>query len=192
MDKPADQLILVNSEDNPLGWLEKELCHDGTGQLHRAFSVFLFNQEGRLLIHQRSHGKRLWPGYWSNSCCSHPRWNEETHVAATRRVGEELGTIPSELEFAYKFQYHAQFGVLGSEHELCHVFLGRLGRDLAVDDQEVSDWQWVSAEKVDQLLLDEPDKLTPWFKMEWAHLRGHHQDLLTKYLQKERPAPILR
>jgi isopentenyl-diphosphate delta-isomerase len=113
-----ERLILVDAEDNDTGFMSKAECHDGKGTLHRAFSIFLFNDQGHLLLQQRAAGKRLWPMYWSNSCCSHPREREAIAVAAARRLQDELQT-DSDLEFVYKFIYQASFGELGSEHELC-------------------------------------------------------------------------
>ena len=85
-----EELILVDREDNELGFLSKAECHDGAGVLHRAFSLFLFNDEGELLLQQRSGNKRLWPNFWSNSCCSHPRRGESMEVATRRRLRDEL------------------------------------------------------------------------------------------------------
>ena len=82
----AEELILVDENDVDIGFLSKAECHDGAGQLHRAFSVFLFNDAGELLIQQRSRLKRLWPGYWSNTCCSHPRRGESMDIATQRRL----------------------------------------------------------------------------------------------------------
>ena len=113
-----EQLILVDESDNEIGHLSKAECHDGQGVLHRAFSVFLFDSQGRLLLQRRSAGKRLWPGYWSNSVCSHPRRGESMALATERRVQEELG-VTVELQYVYRFRYQVEFGEAGSEHELC-------------------------------------------------------------------------
>src|SRR5690625_5968564 len=95
--------------------MSKADCHDGDGVLHRAFSVFLFDADGRLLIQQRVAEKRLWPLYWANSCCSHPRAGEETEEAVPRRLDEELG-VSADVEYVYKFQYQARFGPRSEEH----------------------------------------------------------------------------
>src|SRR5271155_4045484 len=102
----SDALIVVDGDDRRLGHLSKSLCHEGRGVLHRAFSLLIFNDRGELLVQQRSRAKRLWPLYWSNSCCSHPRRAETMEVATRRRLSEELG-IRCDLKFLFKFQYHA-------------------------------------------------------------------------------------
>ena len=97
-----EELILVDADDNETGYGTKADCHDGKGVLHRAFSLFLFNKAGELLLQQRSSQKRLWPGFWSNSCCSHPRRGETVLVATQRRLHDELN-ISAELEHVYRF-----------------------------------------------------------------------------------------
>src|SRR3984957_14561184 len=124
LDADSDALILVDEADRSLGVLSKALCHEGRGILHRAFSLLIFNERGELLIQQRSASKRLWPLFWSNSCCSHPRGEETMEAATQRRMLEELG-ITCSLRFLYKFQYQAQFDATGAENELCSVFIGR-------------------------------------------------------------------
>jgi len=101
-----EELILVDADDNETGFGTKADCHDGEGVLHRAFSLFLFNAEGELLLQQRGSQKRLWPGFWSNSCCSHPRRGETMPVATLRRLSDELN-ISAQLEYIYQFCYQA-------------------------------------------------------------------------------------
>ena len=117
-------LILVDGDDRQIGFLAKADAHLGRGTLHRAFSLFVFNPAGELLVQQRAEGKRLWPGYWSNTCCSHPRHREAMDSAVRRRLKEELG-LNADLEFLFKFQYRAQYDAQGAEHELCWVYAGR-------------------------------------------------------------------
>ena len=119
-----EQLILVDSDDREIGFLAKADAHRGRGTLHRAFSLFVFNPAGELLLQQRAEGKRLWPGYWSNTCCSHPRCGEKMDNAVRRRLQEELG-MSAELEFLFKFRYQAQYDDQGAEHELCWVYAGQ-------------------------------------------------------------------
>jgi len=182
----AEELILVDDRDRELGHLSKAACHDGAGVLHRAFSAFLFNAAGELLLQQRADSKRLWPGYWSNSCCSHPRRGESMQTATARRLSEELN-LTADLRFAYRFQYQASFGELGSECELCHVFLGRIDDDVRPNSEEISAIRFVGADALDRELAENPERFTPWFKMEWDALQREHADLLGAYTCAEKP-----
>ena len=174
-----DALILVDAADRVVGRLSKSRCHEGRGVLHRAFSLLLFNAAGDLLIQQRSASKRLWPLYWSNSCCSHPRSGEDMETATQRRLQEELG-ITCPLRFVFKFQYQAQFDATGSEHELCSVFIGTCSAPIVVDPNEISAWRWVDpAELQSQLASPSSVKFTPWFTMEWARIWRDHRDAVS-------------
>jgi len=176
----SELLILVDPDDREAGNLSKAECHDGDGILHRAFSLFLFNDQGELLLQQRSAEKRLWPMYWSNTCCSHPRQGESMQVATERRLQQELNTAAA-LEFIYKFEYQARFGDLGSENELCWVYLGRLEREAIANDSEIAALRFVSAEELSQEIETEPEQLTPWFKMEWQRLNKDFAEQLGRY-----------
>jgi len=178
----AEQLILVDANDAETGFLSKAECHDGAGQLHRAFSVFLFNASGELLLQQRSQQKRLWPGYWSNTCCSHPRRGESLQIATRRRLLDELH-IESQLEFIYKFTYQAKFGDVGSEHELCHVYLGRVDGEVAPNSNEIDAIRYLGAASLDAELAANDANFTPWFKLEWQTLQQDHAEKLRAYLQ---------
>ena len=175
-----EELILVDADDREQGHLSKAACHDGTGVLHRAFSAFLFNAAGELLLQQRAESKRLWPGYWSNSCCSHPRRGESMAIATQRRLDEELN-LAADLRFAYKFRYQASYGDLGSEHELCHVFLGSICDDVRPNAEEISAIRFVSADTLDRELSESPEHFTPWFKLEWDALKTDHSAILEAY-----------
>ena len=177
-----DLLLLVDADDHVVGYLDKAACHDGDGRLHRAFSVFVLNRAGEVLLQKRAPGKRLWPSYWSNSCCSHPRQGESMEAAVRRRVSEELGFPANglrKLRFLYKFEYRASFGELGSEHELCWVYVAGTGCDPVVNDTEVEEWKWVSQDELSDGLARRPGEHTPWLKLEWAELlRSHATELL--------------
>ena len=177
----SEELILVDKDDNETGFLSKSLAHDGDGTLHRAFSVFLFNEDGELLLQQRAGSKRLWPRFWSNSCCSHPRRGETMSVATGRRLRDELN-VETELEYVYKFGYQADFGELGSEHELCHVYLGYIDGAVLANDHEIEEIRFLSAADLEAEFESKPDKFTPWFKMEWQTLRSNHGEVLRRYL----------
>ena len=176
----AEELILVDRDDNETGFLSKADCHDGEGVLHRAFSLFLFNDDGELLLQQRSESKRLWGGYWSNSICSHPRRGESMEVATRRRLLDELN-IEAELEFVYKFDYQARFGDAGSENELCHVYLGRAPNEIRPNESEIAAVRFVAPADLDREFAGNPASLTPWFRMEWQALSTEHRDKLSEY-----------
>ena len=173
----SEALILVDSSDREVGYLDKSAAHDGDGVLHRAFSLFIFDAAGRLLLQQRARGKRLWPGYWSNSCCSHPRKGETMDEAVHRRLEQELG-MTAQLDFAYKFEYHAPFGNLGSEHELCWVYVGRTTSEPVINTTEIMDWRWIEPSALTRAIADEPSRYTPWLKMEWERLTSDFSPLL--------------
>lgn len=170
----SEELILVDADDGEIGTLSKGECHDGDGVLHRAFSVFLFDAEGRLLIQRRAADKRLWPLYWANSCCSHPRAGEDTDEATVRRTREELG-VAAELEFVYKFCYQANYRDLGAEHELCWVYIGQTrAQQVRPNPSEIAEWRFLAPAEVDALVADEAASVAPWFRMEWRELRQAH------------------
>ena len=173
----SDELILVDEQDREIGFRSKAQCHDGQGALHRAFSLFIFNPTGELLLQQRSAAKRLWPLYWSNSCCSHPRRGESMELAIERRLREELA-LSCDLKFLYKFIYHAQFGELGAEHELCWVYAGRTAAELKPNHNEIAAWRYVSPADLDREMVERPERFTPWFKLEWERLQRDHGEQL--------------
>jgi isopentenyl-diphosphate Delta-isomerase len=179
MDEIHDALILVDETDRDLGQLSKALCHEGRGVLHRAFSLLIFNGSGELLIQQRAASKRLWPMYWSNSCCSHPRSSESLEFAAQRRLFEELG-INCPLQYLYKFQYQAQFDATGAENELCSVFIGRSSGPIRANSEEIYDWRWISPAALNEEIAVQGGRaFTPWFMLEWARIwRDHRQAVL--------------
>jgi isopentenyl-diphosphate delta-isomerase len=171
----SDALILVDEADRGLGHLSKALCHAGRGVLHRAFSLLIFNNRGELLLQQRASTKRLWPLYWSNSCCSHPRRAESMELAIRRRLLEELG-LKCDLQFLFKFRYQAQFDATGAENELCSVFIGCCDQPLQINAEEIADWRWVSPEVLqEQMLTADNTRFTPWFKLEWARVWSDHR-----------------
>lgn len=179
-----EPLILVDENDNEIGYRSKVDCHAGHGTLHRAFSIFLFDRRGRVLLQQRAAGKPLWPLYWSNSCCSHPRRGESMQQALHRRLYEELG-LDAELEFVYKFVYQADFGDVGAEHELCHVYIGAsAGGEVRVHPDEIADWRWVPTDEVTRELVNDPARYTPWFTMEWKALMDRWRDRLEELSER--------
>ena len=174
----TEALILVDEADREVGHASRSRCHEGQGLLHRAFSLFIFNDKGELLIQQRSAAKRLWPLYWSNSCCSHPRRAEGMETAIHRRLHEELG-LRCLLRFLFKFQYQAQFDGAGAEHELCSVFIGRSTAPVRANREEIAEWRWVSAQALEEQMRGAGlERFTPWFVLEWQRIVRDHQDAL--------------
>ncbi len=184
MDAPSETvrhddpyLILVDDDDRVIGHERRAKCHDGAGLLHRAFSVLLFDPQGRVLLQQRAGGKRLWPGYWSNACCGHPEEGEETGPAAERRLHEELG-VQVPLQPLFRHRYALSFGSAGSERESCGVFLGRCADDAPVPAPlEVAALRWIAADELD-VELSQQGAFTPWFQLLWQRARDEHGEAL--------------
>ncbi|MDH3353118.1 MAG: isopentenyl-diphosphate Delta-isomerase [Nanoarchaeota archaeon] len=165
-----DELILVDEKDQEIGYKGKLACHIEKGLLHRAFSIFIFNSKKELLIQQRAKEKMLWPLFWSNSCCSHPRKGEAIENAAARRLVEECG-IACELKYIYKFQYSAQFKDEGSENEVCSVFIGKSNTEINPNPDEIKDYKWIKVDNLLKNIKTNPELYTPWFKLEIAELK---------------------
>jgi isopentenyl-diphosphate delta-isomerase len=171
----SDALILVDEADREIGHLDRAHCHAGRGVLHRAFSLLIFNGNGELLLQQRAPGKRLWPLYWSNSCCSHPRRAESMEAAIDRRLMEELG-MRCPLKFLFKFRYQAQFDEVGAECELCSVFIGRCTGRVKINPDEIHDWRWISTAALQvEMTGPEAARFTPWFRIEWERVWDEHR-----------------
>ena len=173
----SEELILVDENDVEIGHLHKDKCHDDDGLLHRAFSLFIFNDEGEVLIQRRRAQKRLWPLYWANSCCSHPRRGEEMDEAVRRRLYQELG-MRSDPLFLYKFIYHAHYEDQGAEHELCWVYIGRSSDPVRANPNEVSEWKYMAPTQLDQELKNSPDNFSPWIRLEWETMQREYQEQL--------------
>ena len=174
----TEELILVDSENRIVGYDEKMACQTTRPHLHRAFSVFLFRPDGSVLMQRRSSKKLLWPLFWSNACCSHPRRNESTHERATTRLREELG-ITTSLAPLYSFVYRAEYLDVGIEEEHCEVFAGQLTEeDLANNDSvnrdEVAEIIFVSPTELNAWIKRDPDSFTPWCKLEWEYITGNN------------------
>lgn len=162
-------LICVDGADNILDYKTKVECHLGEGLLHRAFSIFIFNTQNQVIMQKRSDQKLLWPLFWSNSCCSHPRKGETTDLAAIRRLEEELG-IHTELKYLYTFEYQARFKNIGSENELCAVYIGRSDQMIRLNENEIAEWKYIDIDTLSVDVQKHPDNYTPWFRMEWQKL----------------------
>ena len=164
-----DKLCLVDQNDELRGTMPKDSCHLGRGQRHRAFSLHILNTRGELLIHRRSELKMLWPGFWSNSCCSHPRAGEPVDSAVRRRTIEELGmsVLP---RFCYKFEYREKYLDIGTEHEICHVFVARSDEVPTPNRAEVSVTSFISFTDLGRLISSRRADFTPWSLMQWERL----------------------
>lgn len=160
-----EKIVAVNSRDHILGIRDKDLAHDFPGVLHRAISVWVVNGSGKILITKRSSKKKLWPGYWSNSVCSHPRLSESYKEAGERRLQEELG-FKTSLVYLYKFRYKSKYEDVGIEKELCGVVVGEYSGDVLANSNEVADYKWVGWGELEAWSFKSHDKFTPWFFME--------------------------
>jgi isopentenyl-diphosphate delta-isomerase len=164
-------VVLVNPEDKVLGLMEKQQAHVN-GLLHRAFSIFLFNSKGEMLLQKRAAEKYHSPNQWTNAVCSHPR-NGETYLdGAKRRLKEELG-ITADLSEKFNFIYKADVGDGLWEHELDHVFVGTYEGDFNLNKHEVDDVRYVSMEDLDQELSENPEHFTEWFKIILEEYKHH-------------------
>ncbi|MGV4413985.1 isopentenyl-diphosphate Delta-isomerase [Chryseobacterium sp. T1] len=164
-------VVLVDPQDEVLGLMEKLQAHEN-GLLHRAFSVFLFNEKGEMLLQKRAAEKYHSPNQWTNACCSHPRENESYLDAAKRRLNEELG-IESELTERFHFIYKADVGQDLWEHELDHVFTGIYNGDFNLNPDEVSEIKYMSIADLNTDIQQYPERYTEWFKIIWAEYRNH-------------------
>ena len=174
------QLLIKVTPDNEIsGYETKENCHAGEGILHRAFSIFIFNDNKELLLQKRSNLKSLWPLFWSNSACSHPHKGESYDEASKRRLKEELG-IDTHLQYLYKFQYQAKFNELGSENELCAVYIGKENGAIKVDPQEIVQWKYISIEQLNESIKNSSGDYTPWFRMEWERICSSYMNEILK------------
>ena len=157
---PHEHVILVDENNNPIGTGEKLQVHkDNT--LHRAFSVFIFNDEEKVLLQRRALEKYHSPGLWTNTCCGHPRPEEETKAAAERRLSEEMG-IDTKLRQVGSFIYQVDFESGLHEHEYDYVFAGTFNDEPKPDPNEVADWKWMDVEKFRNALRTNPKEYSYW------------------------------
>ena len=158
-----EEIILVDEADREIGFAEKLAAHEGGGQLHRAFSIVLFNAAGEMLLQRRARAKYHFGGLWTNACCGHPRRGEELGGAARRRLREELG-VDAELRPVFRFRYTALDPGSGlTEQELDHVFVGRLDETPRPDPDEIDELRWITGEALKADVAAHPETYTPWF-----------------------------
>ncbi len=162
----SEFVVLVDEHDNELGVMEKMEAHQ-KGILHRAFSVFIFNDIGKMLLQRRALSKYHSAGLWTNACCSHPRPNETTLDAANRRLMEEMG-MQTQLELKTSFIYKTQFDNDLTEHELDYIFIGNSNKNPIINPEEVHEYNWLAVTSIHQAIAKHPDDFTSWFKIAMA------------------------
>lgn len=158
-----EKVILVNEKDEQIGLMPKMEAHE-KALLHRAFSVFVFNEKNELMIQQRAHEKYHSPGLWTNTCCSHQREGESNIDAGKRRLQEEMG-FSTDLKDTISFIYKAPFENGLTEHEFDHILVGKFEGEPDLNPAEVSDWKWMSLEELRDDMARNPDRYTEWFKI---------------------------
>ncbi len=165
------EVILVDENDVQTGTMEKMEAHR-EGILHRAFSIFIFNRKGEMLLQQRAVDKYHNGDLWTNACCSHPNPGEEISSAAIRRLKEEMGFTTS-LEKVFNFTYHAAFENGLTEHEFDHVFVGNYDGEININHQEVKDFCYRSIDEIRSSIQSHPKKFTAWFKIAFPKIKEY-------------------
>jgi len=160
---PTEYVILVDAQDRETGTMEKLEAHR-QGLLHRAFSVFVFNSQGQLLLQQRALHKYHSAGLWTNTCCSHPRPGESAADAAHRRLREEMG-MDCKLHFKDTFIYKTPFENGLTEYELDHVFMGQSNTQPVINPEEVAAFAWETPEQIRGQMAAHPGRYTTWFRI---------------------------
>lgn len=158
-----EKVILVNKNDEQIGLMEKIEAHE-KALLHRAFSVFVLNEKGEIMLQQRAANKYHSPGLWTNTCCSHQRERESNIEAGKRRLQEEMG-FTTELKELFSFIYIAPFDNGLTEHEFDYVLSGTYSGTPNINPDEVADWKWMSLEDIKKDLVENPQLYTEWFKI---------------------------
>jgi isopentenyl-diphosphate delta-isomerase len=164
-------IILVDENDEQIGTMEKMEVHQ-KALLHRAFSIFVFNDKGEILLQKRANKKYHSGGLWTNACCSHPKPGEETLVAAKKRLHEEMGFV-IDLKKAFHFIYKVPFDNGLTEYEFDHVFIGTYDGDIIPNAEEVSDYCYKSVEEVKGSIQSHPQKYTEWFKIAFPKMEEY-------------------
>ena len=164
-------VILVDEQDRPLGTMGKMEVHE-KALLHRAFSVFIFNDNGQMLLQKRAAKKYHSANLWTNACCSHPKPAENTLQAAAKRLQEEMGFTTS-IKKAFDFTYKTSFDNGLTEHEFDHVFVGKFSGTIQANPDEVGDYCYMSMAEIKASILSSPDKYTVWFKIAFPRVEEY-------------------
>jgi isopentenyl-diphosphate delta-isomerase len=164
-DERNEQIVLVNANDEQIGLEKKLKAHENGGKLHRAFSIFIFDDTGKMLLQRRSKKKYHFSGLWTNACCSHPKSGEKLQDAAHARLRQEFG-FDAKLTEIFSFTYRAPDPNSElTEYEFDHVFYGKFNDEPRPDPNEIEDWKWVELTELLADLESSPCEYTPWFKI---------------------------
>ena len=163
-NKYVEEVILVDKNDVECGTMEKMEAHKNGGTLHRAFSVFIFNTKGELLLQKRAEHKYHSGGLWTNTCCSHPRPGETTREAGNRRLVEEMGMECKLIEL-FSFEYNVELNQRMTERELDHVLVGLSDKEPKINTDEVAEYNYMPLDEIDNDLKINPQNYTEWFKI---------------------------
>ncbi len=170
-----EHVVLVNEQDQQIGIMEKMAAHI-VPRLHRAFSIFIFNSKGELLLQQRALSKYHSPGLWTNTCCSHPRNGETLQEATARRLKEEMG-MTCDMHEVFTFIYKAPVGLGLTEHEFDHVWFGQSDEEPKINHEEVEAWKYMSISDIEADMKQHPECYTEWFKISFEEIMKHRQSL---------------
>jgi len=188
-----EYVILVDKNDNPVGREEKVKCHLPNGKLHRAFTVLLFNKQGRLLLTKRSNAKMLWPNDWDGTVASHPKESESYVSSAERRLPEEIG-VSNKLDYLFKFEYHVPYKDIGSENEICGTLIGILDDSTTVKlvKDEISEITWITPTELATNLKKMPQIYCPWmlialYLLPFSEIQmlNKHQAILSEWIKND-------
>lgn len=166
-----NKVVLVDEQDKVLGEMNKMEAHE-KGILHRAFSIFIFNSKGQMLIHQRANEKYHGGGLWTNACCSHPQWDEDIKESAEQRLQFEMG-LQCDLKRVFAFVYHTPVENDLIEHEYDHVLVGYTNQQPIPNPIEVQAYQWIDKLELLQKIKDQPEAFTYWFRMALPQIIKH-------------------
>lgn len=177
-----EYVILVDTNDNPIGFEEKVKCHLPNGKLHRAFTALLFDDKGRLVLTRRAKEKMLWPEDWDGTVASHPREGETYTSSAERRMPEELG-VSCKMDYLMKFEYHVPYKDIGSENEICGTLIGIIDKStkFKIVEDEIDQIKWVSANELLSEIKNNPKIYCPWMLIALKFLDKSEKTMFEKY-----------